>query len=268
MEPRVEEDGRFVVRVHEQHKVGEKIADQLCLYRPVAGRVAMVTIFTTQQSDDDVLAAHKAGEDLLIGAGKRGEAKRAGELAKDAGFLAPAKKPAAAAIASKAPSAAAKVGNEPEGSAKALNLTRARIRLPAMDGWTVSPSDTSNGTVAMYRKGTWLLIVSVSTLPKDVKDHPDLKEYIVTQLVAGEQSRLKLDGAKVLEKETVADKRFLKKVRTVCELKGVKMQIDSRQVMIGDVIASVASVGRVEDSSDLAQEADVLAASIDIAGKD
>jgi len=269
LEPKVEEDGRFLVRVHEQHKVGEKIADQLCLYRPVAGRLLMATIFTTEPQEEDVLAAHKAGEDLLIGAGKRGEAKRANELSKDAGFLATASKSGGTTTANKAPSPRpAAGGGEPEVTAKALNLARAHIRLPAMPGWTVTPSDTSNGTVAMYRKSGWLLIVSVSAIPKDVKDHPDLKDYIITQLVAGEQSRLKLEGSKVLEKENVPDKRFLKKARTVCELQGVKMQIDSRQIMVGDMVASVASVGRVEDGSAIAEEADTLAMSIDVAGKD
>src|SRR5207248_2447041 len=146
--------------------------DQLCLYRPVAGRMVMVTVFTTEQAEQDVLAAHKAGEDLLIGAAKRGQAKRASELAKDAGFLNPeASKSTGSSSANKPSPPRADPDVSALVSAKALNLTRARIRLPAMDGWSVTPSDTANGTVATYHKAGMVLIVSVSTVPQDVKDH-------------------------------------------------------------------------------------------------
>ena len=44
MEPTVEKDERFIIRLHEKYQIKDKIADQLHLYRQVGPRVVLVTI--------------------------------------------------------------------------------------------------------------------------------------------------------------------------------------------------------------------------------
>jgi hypothetical protein len=44
MEPTVEKDDRFVIRLHEKYQIKDKVADQLHLYRQVGPRVVLVTV--------------------------------------------------------------------------------------------------------------------------------------------------------------------------------------------------------------------------------
>ena len=61
-----EKDSRFLIRIHEIYKVGEKTADELHLYNNVGPRVLMLTVNTVADDPKTVAAEHKAGEDLLL----------------------------------------------------------------------------------------------------------------------------------------------------------------------------------------------------------
>lgn len=67
MDPKVERDSRFDMRVHEKYQQGDKIADELHLYRDLGPRVAMVTASAMGQSKD-AKTIHKAGEQVILSA--------------------------------------------------------------------------------------------------------------------------------------------------------------------------------------------------------
>jgi hypothetical protein len=64
--PKVEPDKRFDLRVHEKYQSGDKIADELHLYRTVGPRVVMVTVNAWVSDDAGAKPIHSAGEDVLV----------------------------------------------------------------------------------------------------------------------------------------------------------------------------------------------------------
>jgi hypothetical protein len=61
MEPTVEKDDRFIVRIHEKYQVKDKVADQLHLYRQVGSRVVLV-VTNSLAGEDGAKAHHELGE--------------------------------------------------------------------------------------------------------------------------------------------------------------------------------------------------------------
>jgi hypothetical protein len=76
LNPTVEKDGRFLLRIHEKYHMivkvdgrpTEKIADQLHLYCQVGPRLVMVTVWSMADSDDDLKQAASAGEHIALSA--------------------------------------------------------------------------------------------------------------------------------------------------------------------------------------------------------
>lgn len=66
--PKVEPDKRFALRVHEKYQSGDKIADELHLYRTVGPRVVMVTVNAWVTDEAGAKPIHVAGEDVLVSA--------------------------------------------------------------------------------------------------------------------------------------------------------------------------------------------------------
>ena len=67
MDPKVERDSRFDLRVHEKYQQGDKVSDELHLYRDLGPRVVMVTASAMGEPKDSK-TIHKAGEQVLISA--------------------------------------------------------------------------------------------------------------------------------------------------------------------------------------------------------
>ena len=68
LEPKVERDPRFALRIHEKIEEKDKIADQLHLYRDLGPRIVMLTVSALVTKDGDPKPVHKAGEDVLLSA--------------------------------------------------------------------------------------------------------------------------------------------------------------------------------------------------------
>jgi hypothetical protein len=65
MQPKIEKDHRFAFIVHEQYKVGDKVADQLHIYRAVGPRVLMLTVNSVADDPAKTAQTHAAAKDLL-----------------------------------------------------------------------------------------------------------------------------------------------------------------------------------------------------------
>jgi hypothetical protein len=68
MEPKIEQDKRFQIRVREQYKSGEGTYDVLRLYRQVGPRVVMVMVNSSSPEDARDKEIHQAGEEVAVSA--------------------------------------------------------------------------------------------------------------------------------------------------------------------------------------------------------
>lgn len=66
--PKIEPDRRFALKVHEKYQSGDKVADELHIYRNVGPRVVMVTVNAWVSDEAQAKAIHEAGEDLAVSA--------------------------------------------------------------------------------------------------------------------------------------------------------------------------------------------------------
>jgi hypothetical protein len=68
MDPKVERDPRFDLRVHEKYQQDDKTIDELHLYRNVGPRVVMVTASAVSENDEQSKPALKAAENVALSA--------------------------------------------------------------------------------------------------------------------------------------------------------------------------------------------------------
>jgi hypothetical protein len=68
MEPKLEPDKRFPVRIHEQYKAGDATEDVLRLYRQVGPKVVMVTVNSKSPDDARDRELHQTGEEVSLSA--------------------------------------------------------------------------------------------------------------------------------------------------------------------------------------------------------
>lgn len=71
-EPQIENDDRFAVRIREKYMDGNKVADQLHLYRMVGKRVVLVTVKTVAEGDAGA-AHHTLAEAVALSAAAAGK---------------------------------------------------------------------------------------------------------------------------------------------------------------------------------------------------
>jgi hypothetical protein len=65
LDPKIEKDKRFAIVIHEKYKVGDRVADQLHVYKAVGPRVLMLTVMSVAADPDKAAAILGAGEDML-----------------------------------------------------------------------------------------------------------------------------------------------------------------------------------------------------------
>ena len=69
MDPKVEKDPHFSIRIHEKYKNKEgAVADELHLYKKIGDRPVSVTVQSFSEDEHHVDAIHKVGSDTLISA--------------------------------------------------------------------------------------------------------------------------------------------------------------------------------------------------------
>jgi len=68
MEPKVEKDDRYILRIHDKYEQEGKTVDAVRVYRKVGERIVMVLVNAYAESADDVKALHQAGDDAAMSA--------------------------------------------------------------------------------------------------------------------------------------------------------------------------------------------------------
>jgi hypothetical protein len=72
MDPTVEKDARFSIRIHEKYKTKDgATADELHLYRKVGSQAVSVTVQSLSEDQKHIDVVHRAGEETLLSARAR-----------------------------------------------------------------------------------------------------------------------------------------------------------------------------------------------------
>lgn len=74
--PKIEPDDRFALKVHEKYQSGDKVADEIHIYRNVGPRVVMVTVNAWVTDEAKAKQIHTTGEDLAASAKWSAAAKK------------------------------------------------------------------------------------------------------------------------------------------------------------------------------------------------
>ncbi len=239
--PKMEPDDRFFLRVHHQYKKGNEIADQLQIYRVVGLNLVAVAVTVFATSPDQIKTAFGEAETTLTTVKS---AKQAGASAHSATKMKPATRPTA--------------------------LPNAKIIFNGPAGWDEQTNDNTSGIVATYHdpaESFNTLVVSVRPLPPEAKKDPKMRDALVDEIVRGETTQFKFDGANpVGDTEIVKDNRFLKKERTRYQRPDAKIQVTGRQRRIGDVVVSVAMASLESSAADIDKLADEVMMSVRAVG--
>jgi hypothetical protein len=233
MPPKVETDTKFYLRVHYKYAKEAEVAEQVAVYRVMGFELA--SIITTVFGDSpDEIRLFEAGEKTLLGA------KMAREVTKNTPRARPATRPTV--------------------------LSTAKITFNAPAGWDEQLSDNSSGIVATYHDPTQrfnTIIITVRPLPAEAKKDPKIRDAMVDEIVSGEKTQFKFDGAQAVgETEIVKDRRFIRKERIRYERTDAKIQVTARQLRIGDAVVSVAMAALDQSAADLDKLADEVALTV------
>jgi hypothetical protein len=66
--PKIEPDKRFALKVHEKYQAGDKVADELHIYRNIGPRVVMLTVNAWLTDEAGIKQIQEAGQAMLAGA--------------------------------------------------------------------------------------------------------------------------------------------------------------------------------------------------------
>jgi hypothetical protein len=275
--PQLESDAVCPIRIHARYKLsadGSEFADELYLYRPVGQRMVSLTLVTAVHTEQEVDAVHQTAEALLAGADLPGAAKKPAAVASTT-RPAPAGLPDVNITLPSGPlHRTTKVKVAAATPAKALTLAKAKLRLPALPGWTVESTDQTSGCVAVYRdeqNKSKIIMVTVHPLPPEVRDDAAARQAVISDLVQGEQATLNLPNSQPSGKpETITDSRFLRKVRQSYDVQKIKVQVDLRSLVAGDAVVCVVSAAQgdaADAAADTQKSADDLALGIKPVGK-
>jgi hypothetical protein len=241
--PKMETDDRFLLRVHDRFKQKGKTCDRVQLYRGVGKFLVSVTATAFTDDSKKSKPIHLLGEQLMQSVKLNRQQPQAKQQTR--------------------PSKPSGPGISP--TTRPVAFPSARIRLNPPTGWREESNDNASGIIATYHDPddrTNLIAVSVRQLPAEAKTDPKLRDALVDEIVNGEKQSFAIDGAQPQgQTQTVTDRRFLRKVRTDYQAKGVHFRVTSRQIRAGDAIVSISVVALQEQAEAIDALADQIALS-------
>jgi hypothetical protein len=203
--PRVERDDRFFLRVHDAVKVENGVVERIQLYRPMGLNLVSVAATGSADKPESVKDAFTKAEQLLATARSSRGAKRAA-------------------------------------------YPHARLQAIVPVDWTEQRSDQSNGLVATYtdpKDPAEQIILSVRIIPKAAQqDKAKLDALAGTMADQERKLPAKFAGAKVEQQPAQPAAGEVKRTRVKVGEGDSAVIIETRYVVVGDVLASVRSIGR------------------------
>jgi hypothetical protein len=232
--PRVEKDGRFLLRLHDRFNTGQRLGDRVQMYRAVG--LYLVCVVSTAFTDDpeEARQVHDLSAEMLLSL----------RLSRPT-----PPRPAAATP-----------------TTRPVTFQNARIRLAPPAGWEAEPTDHAGGIIVIYRdpeEASHLITVTVRTLPEEARRDPKIRDIAIEQMVLGERQSFRIDGTESAgATRDITDRRFLRKTSTEYRHGDRRFVVTSRHIRAGDVVASVTAVAPDDSATALDHLADRVALTI------
>jgi hypothetical protein len=238
-QPKVEEDKRFLLKVHDQFKTKGQLSDRTQLFRGVGKNLVSVTVNALTDDADQQKQIEMIGEQVMLSV----RLNRPGATA------------------------APQVGTKTSGATtRPVLFSAARLRVTPPLGWNAEPTDRASGLIVTWRdpaEGNDLIALSCQQIPTQLDDDPKMIELAVEQTVASEKPVFDVQGAQAIGSvQTISDKRFLKKTRAEYQLKDAKLRVTFRQLRAGDAVVSVTGVSTEEHGDEVDALGDQVAAEV------
>ncbi len=229
IKPRVEQDDRFYLKVHDRSKKDGKVADRIQMYRAVGLNLVLVSVVAFTDDESKAKEVHAIGETVLLSA-------RTSRTPKPTIF-----------------------GKTRVQITAPLDWKEEKHDKP--NGLTAiyhDPSDTEQSIVVKSR-----------ILPRDAKDDAAKRDAIITQMLDADRSgEPPVKGAKRTEEpDAPADPKTLKTSRAVYKTESNEYQADTRFIAVGDVILSITTISRPGNADALKKTTDLLVETVKAVGK-
>jgi hypothetical protein len=228
--PRVEKDPRFFLVVHDRMTTqdGSEVADRMQLYRVMGLNLVNLAVTAVVPRDSKPEAAQKilsAGQEMLAGM----------QLTRGA-----------------AP----------------VVFPRTRVRLTTPVDWKFSKLDQPNGPTVTYsdsKNPIRKIYVRSRILPKDARTDAAKRDIILNRMIEQGWEQPPLHRKPADGKQAGSGKgAYLRQIRTTVIQGEQKMQVETRYMVVGDVILSIRAVAPEEDqqigtiADDLAKSANPI----------
>jgi len=245
LEPRVEPDARFLLRVHDRYRAQGKFGDRLQLFRGVGRNLVSVTVVVLTENEQQAAQIHEAAETLM-------------QTVHLAGTKPPVIRPRPGSVSTSAPASAP--------AAQSIVLREAKLRITPPAGWTAQLTANTSGLIATWsdphEPGNLITLV-YRPVPEQAKADSRLRDLAIEELARGEKPSLQIEGAQPAgQTQTIADKRFLRKLRTEYAAQESKFVLTMRQVRAGDGVASITSIALPDKADEIDAVADGVALSV------
>jgi hypothetical protein len=226
LQPRVEKDDRFFLKIHDRLSGGHGISDRLQLYRVMGLNIVHVAVVALQDTPEEARPVHAAAEELLDGMRlTRGQTP----------VVYPRNK-----LKIKPP------------------IDWKETKTDAPNGTVVTYTDPENPARA--------LIVRARVIPKAALEDPAKRDAFLDRMVDDERRQPPFDKAKAAGDEQVvpggAPREYLRQVRGDAQVEGgEKLRVQTRYFVVNDVLVSLRSVSG-EDDEAILKLADALAVDV------
>ncbi|WP_428939863.1 hypothetical protein [Fontivita pretiosa] len=238
LEPRVEPDPRFLLRVHDRYHAQGKFGDRLQLFRGIGRNLVSVTVVALTDNEQEAAQIHEAAETAM-------------QTVHLAGTKPPVIRPRPRSVSASAPASAP--------ADESIVLREARLRITPPAGWTAQLTANISGLLATWRdpqEPANVITLIYRPIPEQAKTDSRLRDLAIEELARAEKPSFQIEGAQPAgQTQTIADKRFLRKLRTEYSAREMKFVLTMRQVRAGDGVASITSIAL----PDKADEIDALA---------
>jgi hypothetical protein len=242
LEPRVEPDARFLLRVHDRYHAQDKFGDRLQLFRGVGRNLVSVTVVALTDNEQEAARIHQAAETLL-------------QTVHLAGTKPPVIRPRPGSPSATAPATAP--------AADSIVLREAKLRVTPPAGWTAEVTTNASGLIATWRdphESAHLITLIYRPIPAQAKNDSRLRDLAIEEPARGEKPTFQIEGAQPAgQTQTIADKRFLRKLRTEYAAQDTKFIVTMRQVRAGDGVASITGIALPNKADEIDALADSVA---------
>jgi len=232
MQPKTEEDKRFLLKLHDQFRAKGKFSDRVQLFRGVGKFLVSVTANAFTEDADQQNKVDQIAEDLMLSV----RLNQPGAAPAPGVHLAQAK---------------------PAATTQPVLFAAAHLRITPPSDWSADQTKQPNGLlVTWHDPASASNLIALTYRPAPPGTDPDSMDVVIDQLAAAETPTVASPDAKALgPAQTIADKHFLRKISTDYQLNDAKLRVTMREIRAGDGVVSVTSIATI----DRADEVDALA---------